>query len=201
MSPAVRMTHSEWQSRGLTLMELMVASALSVLAILAIGQIDVTRVLLSNRVRDSAASQAESDLALVYMTRALKQADLLSLISPSNVQFRTPELDTDCPALSASCPVICTGCIVGPGSVPPTCCFDIPGNYVWAQYKLVGNELVFYRPAVPCTEADRFRDIASLTMVQSTNVLEVAVNGRYPTTTRVEASLAPVGVSPPPPGC
>jgi len=191
---------------------MLVASTLSVVVILAIGQVDVTRILLAQQVRRSTSLQAQAGLAMADLTKRLMQADRVNLINPPNIQFRIPEPDTDCPRVDLpSCPVVCEGCT---GTVPPPCCFDIPANYRWAQYHHVDTDgdvdhrrdtIQFYdniiRPGwrEDCTPDATFPNISDLTINfrheakealggdpfdnrQDNNVLELAVSSKNPDT-------------------
>jgi len=107
-------------ARGLTLMELVVASVLAVVVVLGIGSIDVARVRMQEEIRQTsdAASPGRMEAALTMITirRGFENADRINLIGPSNLQIRVPLGTT----------------------------FDAAGDYRWDQYKLVGNELRLY---------------------------------------------------------
>ena len=123
--------------RGMTLTEIMLASVMGLVVILAVGQVDLTRVRLMNAaLRPQATLLAAAGLTLDDMVKQLVRADRINLISPSHIQIRLSEIDTSCPAIGAGCPIVCTGCT---GAAPPSCCYDIPGNYRWVQYKLVNG--------------------------------------------------------------
>ena len=152
-------------SRGITLMELLLASSLGLVVILAMGQVDVTRVLLGNQAKGLATFQAEVALGMIQMVRSLQQADRVNLINASNAQIR----------------------------IPTGTSFDAPANYKWVQYRYdsVAQEIRYFDPASSCTVANRFRDIGNLTMryrdespappggeppVQDNNVLELVLS-------------------------
>lgn len=75
---------------GLTLMELIIASVLGVLVIIALGQVDVTRLLTVERVRDNSESYQEGLFAMNHMLKELEGADKIELAGPTSVQFRIP---------------------------------------------------------------------------------------------------------------
>lgn len=197
--------------RGMTLTELLIGSTLMFVIILAIGHVDVTRVRLTQQVRQTGLSQSEVGLALAHMAKQLQQADRIKRLSASSVQFRVP-----------------LGIVF----------FDTASNYRWKQYRhdSGAKEIRFYDPA--CTLAFTFRDIGSLTVqykgesppppggdppVQDNNVLELIVSstGTPPMTYQGEVTiragaytnlsatasgdsgcgLAPCGVSDPPGSC
>ena len=65
--------------RGLTLMELLVASTISLVVILAVGQLDVSRILLSQQVRETSTVGSEAQLAVLQFVRDAQQADRVNL--------------------------------------------------------------------------------------------------------------------------
>jgi hypothetical protein len=185
-------------SRGFGLIEMITATALALIVILAIGQVDVTRVRLSEEVRKRGA--LEPALALAHMANHLKQADRINLVSPTNVQFRVP-LGTN---------------------------FDVADNYQWHQYKLDGTTLQFCTgDSVDAqfsgiTALDiHYEDVEPLAppggdpfdpAPEDNNVLEFVINDindqyRSEVTIRAGAytnfmmGLAPAGTSDPPGGC
>ncbi len=184
-------------ARGFTLIELFTAMALSMIVVLAIGQIDVSRVRLSQEIRRRAP--AEAAFALAYMARSLQQADRIVLLSLTSVQFRQ-----------------FTGDPTAAGAL------DIPANYTWGQYRLVGLDIVSY--SASCAVNEAFTALNSLDIqyadeapappggdppVQDNNVLQIIVDGRYTTELTIRAGaytnlmtgLAPPGVSDPPAPC
>jgi len=199
---------------GITLFELLIASALGLVVILAIGQVDVTRIFLTKEMSGSLGVQAEASLAVAYLARSLQQADRVNLISPSNVQLRY---------------VVC------PTTPPDSACFDNAANYRWAQYRhdSATKEIRYVDPASSCTVASRFRDVDSLSIryrdeappppggdppVQDNNILELVVSTTDPQSgnpltytseaviragayTNLMTGLAPAGVSDPPASC
>ena len=128
--------HPPLYSSGVTLVELLVAGTLALVVVLAIGQIDVTRILLGGRTRTAALTSSDADFALLHMARELEQADRISVVSSGppngNIQFRVPRGNA----------------------------FDSAGDYVWKQYRQTGTEIRFYDPASSCTVALTFKDIS-----------------------------------------
>jgi len=94
---------------GVTLAELLIASAVGLVAILTIGQVDMTRVHLMNQVLRP-ATLSEAALGMHHMVTNLMQADRVVVLTPDNVQLRIPQDATD---------------------------LDNPASYRWNQYKLV----------------------------------------------------------------
>lgn len=193
-------------ARGMTLIEILTATVvLSVVVILAIGQVDVTRVRLSEEVRRSGTGQAEAALALAHIVRSIQEADRVQLLSSISIQLRRFMGD---PA--------------APGAL------DNGANYLWVQYRFdaaLGAILFFDDTAAGCVESTRF-SVSSLDMKfidpspappggepfasgDDNNVLDVKVDGRYSgrgtmrsgAYTKVLTGLAPAGVSDPPPSC
>ena len=162
-------------SSGVTLIEILVASAVALVVALGIGTMDVGRLRMENEVRSRTGVTTEQEkvaLAALSLSKALERADRINLLNtgingnlpfnaPPNrgdIQIRTFEPDTDCPVVNGNCPIVCTD--VNPalrctGALPPPCCFDIPGNYRWDEYKrrgppggpAVANVIWFYRDA------------------------------------------------------
>ena len=152
-------------SRGMTLLELLIASSLGLVVLLALGQVDVTSIILGNQAKSLSTFQAEAAFTMTHLARSLQQADRVNLISSSNVQIR----------------------------IPTGTSFDAPGNYKWVQYRhdSGSKEIRYVDPASSCTVATRFRDIGSLDIryrdespappggdpaVQDNNVLEFTVS-------------------------
>lgn len=125
--------------KGFTLLELMVASMLSLVVILAIGQVDVSRLLLSNQANRTATATADAELALAHMARTLEQADLVNRLGADNVQIRIPQYPAD---------------------------LDDPASYRWVQYRYDGTlgQIIFYDPAIACTIAGRFWNLQGLSV-------------------------------------
>ncbi|MDP3722146.1 MAG: hypothetical protein Q8R91_01445 [Candidatus Omnitrophota bacterium] len=208
----------------MTLTEVLIASTASLVVILAIGQVDVTRILLSNRTRSISTHQSEAGLSLFQMATSLTQADRINL------------LDTgDCPPEDLPCPANIQF------RVPIGTNFEQDDNYNWIQYlhadtndDQIPDTLLFFDntngvPPGNCTPDGRFLEIGTLTIqyrdeaplppggepaVQDNNVLEVAIAPSEPTftyRTQITArgtaytkdlcGLAACAVSPPPVPC
>ncbi len=135
--------------RGVTLLELLLAVTLGFVILLAIGNLDVTRMRLTQDVAGTGAFQASAERVLFHMAKRLEQADRINLLctggspngpSPAcvgaetNIQIRFPDPKaTNCPSVAPpSCPAVCVGC---GGPVPEPCCFDIPTNAHWVEYR------------------------------------------------------------------
>ena len=139
---------------GLTLLEVMVASVIALFVLFGIGSMDVGRVRMENelRLRSSTSSeQGKVPLAALSLTKALERADRIRIIDTgitastpfttanlADIQIRTFDPTTACG----------TGC-TGAGVIPDPCCFDIPANYRWDEYKrdAGANEIWLYRDA------------------------------------------------------
>ena len=124
-------------TRGVTLIELLLVSVLSLVAILAIGHVDVTRVRLTQPIRQTTLNRSEAVPVLAQMAKLLRQADRINLLGADNVQVRIPQ-DRDN--------------------------LDLAGSYRWTQYRYdSGTKAIrFYDPASSCTVLLTFRDIGSL---------------------------------------
>ena len=155
--------------KGVTLVEVVVAVAIALFMVLGIGVMDVGRLRMENELRSrsgATSEQAKVALAALSFTKALERADRINICNTGiggsqpyqgppdrgDIQIRTFEPDTDCPAVGAGCPAVCPGCT---GAAPPACCFDIPGNYRWDEYKRnrPTDEIWLYRDvplAGPC---------------------------------------------------
>jgi len=134
--------------------ELVAASALAIIVIVGLGQIDVARIYLVERTKSATLAQSEADFALLYMITKLEQADRIDRVSSDNIRFRVPKPTTDQGS--------CTGCAAVP---PPPCCFDIAANYVWKQFRFNnGGQIIrFYDPGRPtCTLAQTFGQVSGL---------------------------------------
>lgn len=186
--------------RGVTLLELLIASILGVVLILAVGHLDVARISQTNEARGIVTAQAEADFGIAHMVKQLEAADRINLLSGSSLQLRQFRPPTSSPPTSAD--------------------FDNPANYVWKQYRYDSGtkEVRFYDPASSCALAASFKDVSALTITQtSNNILELvtastnAITGTTMTYTGqvtirgggsdIATGLAPPGVSDPPAGC
>jgi len=122
--------------RGVTLLELLIASSLGLVVLLALGQVDVTSIILGSHAKSLSTFQAEAAFSMTHLARSLQQADRANLKSSSNVQIR----------------------------IPTGTSFDDPDNYNWVQYRYDSGskEIRYFDPASSCIVATRFRDIGSL---------------------------------------
>ena len=185
------------RERGYTILELMVASTIGFLVLMAAGKVDLTRVLLTDEIRRQARMSTEVGWAVSHMVLRLERADRLVLVNAGatpRLQVRIPEMDTACAG-----PVACAGV------APPACCFSVPQNYRWVQYSRLaagGGRIAVYddmgnaggAPPRNCTVDATFLDIGSFTInfmdespaalageplgaVQDSNVVEVIVAG------------------------
>jgi hypothetical protein len=86
--------------RGITLLELLIAGTLGLVVVLALGQVDATRIYLSDKVRTSNTSTTEAAMAMTQMVRTMQQADRVIVDTGlESVQVRIPidrtNLDAD----------------------------------------------------------------------------------------------------------
>ncbi len=102
--------------RGLTLMELLLASTLGLLVMFAFGGVDMGRVLLLDQVRQDSQFHTNLTYALWHMTKHLEVADRIALGPADNLLFRVPRFT---------------------GLPNTTAAVDNAANYVWNQYRLV----------------------------------------------------------------
>ena len=195
-------------ARGMTLIELMTATVVAVVVMVAIGQVDVSRVRLSEEIRSSAAGAGESALAMAHLSRLVQETDRMVILNslPGDVQLRR---------------------FTGNPGVPGA--LDNPANYQWAQYRFdaaQGAILLFDDTAGGCVESERFEvpgfSISFINsappppggdpfapQTQDNNLVEVGVTPPYSNGvqmrsgayTNVLTGLAPPGVSDPPPPC
>jgi hypothetical protein len=139
---------------GITLMEVIVASILAVVILVALTQIDLTRMNLGNRARNPGISEAP--LALANITRQLERSDRVVLPSADDVQFR---YFIDIPANRTP------GCQAPPF---PATCLDDSANYRWGEFRHAQNAqginfiLFFDDTASGCATDYQFRDINNL---------------------------------------
>lgn len=105
-----------------TLIELLIAATLGFVVILAIGQIDVTRIYLSQQVSPG----DDVNLAMVHIGKQLEGADRIVLVS-TGVAGLAPD----------------NGFANVLMRVPIGTAFDIAGNYGWFQYLHTGTTVEF----------------------------------------------------------
>lgn len=157
------------QDRGVTLIELLLASLLGLVIVLAVGQVDVSRILMTNQVRGFAVAQMEANFAVTHMSKQLEGADRLVRLSASDLQFRLPQGTN----------------------------FDDASNYQWKEYTYdsANRIMCFYEPASSCTLASRFQDVDGLTFtLTGNNVVEVVVDSTTPTTNRTTTYQAHIAI-------
>lgn len=184
MHPA--MIRSPDNQQGVTLTELMVASAIAVVVVLGLGSIDSTRIRMTEEVRRSSniapPERSRAAIAALRLAQDLERADRVRILNTGipgcstcgpftgppgrgSIQIRIPEMNAD------NAP--CTGCVpVGPNPPPPPpCCLQIPANYRWVQHKRVQgpsadplDELRYYATPPGCGSSEvRAGQITSLT--------------------------------------
>ncbi len=117
---------------GLTLAEVLVASVITGVILVALVQAYTSQTRLEGQllVRNSNGGlDFLPALAVSQLSTDLKQADRVVIPSSSTIKIRRPSFTT-------------AGC-TGP-AIPAPSCFDSPANYRWVEYKLVGSSLAFY---------------------------------------------------------
>lgn len=162
---------------GVTLAEILVAITISVIIFWTLGQLDVTRLLETDKVRRTATTPPEAELAMVHLSRQLQQADRVVVSSdgqatPANVCARVP-INKDA--------------------------LDTVAGYRWAQYvhDPTAQKVLYYTfdaAGVP-TLTDQFRNVSAFTLQTrsesppppggeptpaDTNVLEFALTATDP---------------------
>ena len=195
------------------MIEILTASVITVIVLLAIGQVDVSRVRLAQEVRREAPAQGA--LALAYMVKSLQQADRVELLSPTSIQFRQ---------------------FIGADPAAPGALEDAT-LYHWGQYKLVDidpaddgtmDTIALYISGCGTNNINErftaqtlsiaYQDVAGappggveppVQDHQDNNVLQISIDGRFITEvtlrggayTNVMTGLAPPDVSNPPAAC
>ncbi|MDP3703955.1 MAG: prepilin-type N-terminal cleavage/methylation domain-containing protein [Candidatus Omnitrophota bacterium] len=142
------MTRAE---RGVTLLEVMIASAIAAVIAIGLTVVEGMRARTTEEIRRRAGlmepERKNAALAAVHIAKAIETADRFNLDPATGVyQLRLP---------------------VHPATNPPPGYFDAPANYEWRQYRLTGNELRLYRQRAgePCPAAQVLaREIAALTI-------------------------------------
>jgi len=137
--------------RGVTLVEVLLASAITFVIVMGIGSLDIMRFRIEQDLRQRSGllspEQREAAIAALFLSKQIERADrsviredgipgapMPSASGPGKLQLRTPELDTDAGP--------CTGCS---GSTPSPCCLDIAANYRWDEFRLNGDRLEYFR--------------------------------------------------------
>jgi len=117
----------------MTLLEVMIASALATVIAIGLGAMEVGRVRMTEEVRRQAGlenpERKNAALAAIHLANSLEMADRYLFDEPTGEYLiRMP---------------LCTG------EPPDPTCFDDADNYQWVQYRLNGDELRLYRFARP----------------------------------------------------
>lgn len=139
MTPRAEMTRT-----GMTLTEVIIASALAGIVVLGIARMDAARVGMEEDLRRQTGiltpEHGRIALATIHLAKHLERADRLDLdTGTGRYKLRIPRMTT------ASCT---------DGSIEPSC-FDDAANYLWEQYVYTGSQLDFYSPADGCLAANR----------------------------------------------
>ncbi len=117
---------------GLTLAEVLVASVITGVILVALVQAYTSQTRLEGELLLRNANGGLDFLPALAVSRLssdLTQADRVVIPNASTIQIRRPSFTT-------------AGC-TGP-AIPAPSCFDGPANYRWVEYKLVGTSLWFY---------------------------------------------------------
>lgn len=116
--------------RGVTLLEVMIASAIAAVIAIGLSMIEGLRARTTEEIRRQAGlmepERKNAALAAVHLAKSLETADRFDGDAATGDvrQLRVPE----CPA----------------GPITPAC-LDDPNNYEWRQYRMTGTELRLYR--------------------------------------------------------
>ena len=165
---------------GITLAEILVASAVALVVVIGIGTMDVGRLRMENELRSTIGVTTDEEqvaLTALSLAKALERADRINVLNTGiagnapfvaadegDLQIRTFDPDTDCPVIGAGCPIVCTGCT---GALAPPCCFDIPGNSRWDEYKrnAATNQIrLYYDAAAGCAQRVLAGEAARMTV-------------------------------------
>lgn len=133
---------------GITLTEVLIASAVAAVVTVGIVAVDVSRTRFQAELRRRSGvltDVAQTGLAAsIQFARSLEAADRVIIVTPNDpadVRLRTFAPTADCGG----------GCLNPPSGAPAMCCYDTAGNYRWDEYKRTGNELRYYRDLATCT--------------------------------------------------
>ena len=96
-----------WSQRGITLMELLIATVIGLFVLLAFGGIDISRIFLTHEANAHAGFQTNAAYAVGHISRELMDVDRISLLSSTNMQMRR---------------------VVGTS-------LDVAASYDWTQYR------------------------------------------------------------------
>ena len=208
--------------RGVTLLELLLASMIGLVVVLGLSKIDVTRIYLSQEVQNRTRGPSEAMLVLSSIIKDLEQADRAVLYGPdcgggtpsSCLKFRIP-IGTD---FDNTNPVV--------------------NNYKWFKYSFSAGQIQYDAITDTGCGTDRtFKDLTGLTFAwrdesptppggrepfapptEDNNVIEIQVSWHDPTSgvdrsytgqatmragayTDLTSGLSPVGVAPEPSSC
>lgn len=154
--------------QGVTLLEVMIASAIAAIVAIGISTIEGSRARMTEEIRRQAGlmepERKNAALAAVHLAKALETADRFNFPAAGVYQMRLP---------------------VCPTTPPDPSCFDDADNYEWRQYRRNGNELRLYRrhpwPAGAGCPAPQVlaRDVTNLTIdfpsAGDTNIVRYAI--------------------------
>ncbi len=170
MSAAIRpsMSMTSQAPRGVSLTEILIASMLAGIVLVALGRVDLVRYQMADSSNADLGPQSEARYALAHIVKELQQADRINLVSPTSVQLRIPPI---------------TG-------VPSD--FDLAAKYRWDQYWLSGGTINFASPSAGCAPTLRFLNIGTLTIAYDPtapppggNLVQVTVTATNPRTGQV----------------
>ena len=120
--------------RGVTLLELLLGAMLGVIVVLAMGQVDMTRIYLTDQISRASNAQSEAAVAFMSMLRSFQQADRVIVdTTASSVLLRLPQ--------------------AGPGVD-----LDADASYHWVQYRhsQATGLILYYDPMTACRIASHF---------------------------------------------
>lgn len=151
--------------RGVTLTEVLIASALTVIVVMGINSLDITRFRIEQDLRQrtgaGSISQREAALAVLHLSKALEQADRANILNtgiPGQAPFAGPPGRGNLQVRIPTCPT---------APADPTC-FDAAANFRWDQYRFdpATQTLRFYsNTASGCTSVKTLASqIESLTI-------------------------------------
>lgn len=116
---------------GMTMMEVLIASAISVLVVVGITSLDITRSRLQEDTRRQSGlltpEHGRVALAVIHLVKHLERADVVAItgaLGDNVLQIREPAVG---------------GCVVVDAA-----CIDNPANYRWSEYSLTAGTLQFY---------------------------------------------------------
>lgn len=124
---------------GLTLIEMLIASTIGLVTVLAFSVVDMGHFFLTVQVRQDAGMHTEVAFAIAHMVKRFELADQVNVITTDNVQFRVPLADD----------------------------LDNALNYNWGQYRYDGgsNTVTYYGQTEDgCTAYLLSEDITNLTI-------------------------------------